>query len=178
MSAPRDDTGHDPDDRPDFGPSGYLPERAAKRARKIVLRAPLGVQWIVGAVVAGALVVIAGVLFLQSGDAPPPDPWVAVAPIAELEAGRFHPELDALVVTAGGRARAFTGAVDVAYCAVSNRLESPDGGIWALTGRGLGGTPSLREHPTLVSGGVLYVDPTRTAPTSEPLEEPAEPGCR
>ncbi|MTV26636.1 hypothetical protein FTX61_14610 [Nitriliruptoraceae bacterium ZYF776] len=35
----------DPQQTPEFGPSGYLPERASKRARKIVLRAPLGLQW-------------------------------------------------------------------------------------------------------------------------------------
>lgn len=177
MNDPHDDTGHAPDERPDFGPSGYLPDRAAKRARKIVLRAPLGLQWIVGAVVAGAIVVVAGVLFLQSRDAPPPEPWVAVAPTGDLEASGFHPDLDALIVTVGGRPRAFTGAVEISYCAASHRLESPDGGIWALTGRGLDGTPSLQEHPTLVSGGVLYVDPSRTLPAPEPFTEPADRGC-
>ena len=167
----------DPADRPDFGPSGYLPERAAKRARKIVLRAPLGAQWIIGALVAGALVVVAGVLFLQSGDAPPPEPWVAVATTAELGSSRYDPDLDALIVVTGGRARAFAGAVGVEYCAASNRLESADGGVWALTGRGLDGTASLDEYPTLLSAGVLYVDPTRRIPAPDPVNDPVERGC-
>ena len=177
MSQAPPGAGDDPADRPEFGPSGYLPERAAKRARKIVLRAPLGAQWIVGALVAGALVVVAGVLFLQSGDAPPPEPWVAVAETSELGSSRYDADIDALIVTAGGRARAFAGAVGVEYCAASNRLESLDGGVWALTGRGLDGTPSLEEHPTLLSAGVLYVDPTRRAPAPEPMDEPVERGC-
>ncbi len=177
MTEPPDRAASDPQQRPDFGPSGYLPDRAAKRARKIVLRAPLGLQWIVGALVAGAIVVVAGVLFLQSRDAPPPDPWVAVAPTSELSASTYDTEVDALIVAAGGRPRAFVGAQDVAYCVVSNRLEADNGGVWALTGRGLAGTPSLEEHPTLVSGGVLYVDPTRTSPAPSALTEPVTRGC-
>ncbi len=167
-----------PDATPEFGPSGYLPERAAKRARKIVLRAPLGLQWVIGALVAGLVVLVAGVWYLQSRDAPPPEPWVAVGPTDELVASRFDPELDALIVAAGGRVRAFAGADDVAYCAPSNRLESADGtGVWSLTGRGLDGTPSLDEHPTLVSAGILYVDPTRTQPGPRGSDDPVDRGC-
>lgn len=177
MGEPPAGAGDDPVDRPDFGPSGYLPERAAKRARKIVLRAPLGAQWIVGALVAGVIVVVAGVLFLQSGDAPPPEPWVAVAETSELGSSRYDADIDALIVTTGGRARAFAGAVGVEYCAASNRLEAPDGGVWALTGRGLDGTPSLDEHPTLVSADVLYVDPTRRAAAPDPVDDVVDRGC-
>jgi len=167
----------DPD--PEFGPSGYLPERAAKRARKIVLRAPLGMQWIIGSLVAGVAVLVAGVLFLQGRDRPPPEPWVEVAAVEDLEASRFDPELDALIVAVTGRIRVFAGADDVTYCAASNRLEAADGdGIWSLTGRGLDGTPSLDEHPTLLTAGTLYVDPTRTSPAPPGTDDPAEPGCQ
>ena len=181
--APADPERHDADapsvPDPEFGPSGYLPERAAKRARKIVLRAPLGMQWIVGSLAAGAVVLVAGVLFLQSRDQAPPAPWVEVAAVEDLEVSAFDPDLDALIVAATGRVRVFAGANDVAYCVESNRLEQVDGdGIWSLTGRGLAGTSSLDEHPAQVSGGMLYVDPTRTTPAPPATDDPAEPGCR
>jgi hypothetical protein len=162
---------------PSFGPSGYLPERAAKRARKIVLRAPLGLQWVIASAVAGVVVVVAGVLFLQRGGDPPPPPWRAVGTVADVAPTSALADLDALVVAAGGRVRAFAEADDVAYCAASNRLEASDGRVWLLTGRGLGGTTSLDEHPTLVQDGVVYVDPTRTTAGPAPSADPATPAC-
>jgi hypothetical protein len=171
-SDQRDDT-----PTPEFGPGGYLPERAAKRARKIVLRAPLGLQWIVASVVAGLLVVVAGVLFLaRSGDAPGP-PWVEAGPVDELPAAGYDPDLEVLVVATGGRVRAFAGAQDVVYCPATNQLEAPDGRVWAVTGRGRGGTPSLAEHPTFVQDGIAYVDPTRVGEGPSPSQEPADAGC-
>jgi hypothetical protein len=162
---------------PSFGPSGYLPERAAKRARKIVLRAPLGVQWIVASVLAGVVVVVAGVLFLQRSGDPPPAPWEPIGTLEEVAPTRLVAELDALVVAAGGRVRAFAEADEVRYCDASNRLEAPDGRVWNLTGRGFGGTDSLDEHPTYVQDGVVYVDPTRTVPGLPSSSEDAEPAC-
>jgi hypothetical protein len=162
---------------PSFGPSGYLPERAARRARKIVLRAPLGMQWIVASVVAGLVVVVAGVLFLQRSAAPPPAPWQPVGTLEEVAPTRRVDTLGVLVVAAGGRVRAFAGADGVAYCPPSNRLESLDDRVWSLTGRGLGGTPSLDEHPTLVQDGTVYVDLTRTTAGPDPSDDPAEAGC-
>jgi hypothetical protein len=162
---------------PSFGPSGYLPERAAKRARKIVLRAPLGMQWIVASVLAGLIVVVAGVLFLQRSGEPPPAPWEPVGTLEEVAPTRLVADLDVLVVAAGGRVRAFADAEDVGYCATSNRLEAADGRVWNLTGRGFGGTVSLAEHPTLVQDGIVYLDPTRTTAGPTPSDEPAEPAC-
>jgi hypothetical protein len=162
---------------PSFGPSGYLPERAAKRARKIVLRAPLGLQWVVASILAGVVVVVAGVLFLQRSAEPPPAPWQPVGTVEELAPSREVNDLDALVVAAGGRVRVFAAAEGVSYCAESNRLEAGDGRMWNLTGRGLAGTESLDEHPTLVQDGVVYVDPTRTVTGPTPSDDPAEPGC-
>ena len=163
-------------DRPEFGPSGYLPERASKRARKIVLRSPLGAQWIVASVIAGLVVLVAGVLYLQrSGDAPAA-PWQPVSPVEELAASAPLDDLDAVAVNAGGRVRVFADAEGVAYCPASNRLE--DGTqVWNLTGRGLDGAPSLAEHPTLVHDGTVYVDPTRTRPGPDPADDPATPAC-
>jgi hypothetical protein len=175
--TPPDTAGRRPEPSPEFGPSGYLPERAAKRARKIVLRAPLGLQWVVASLVAGVVVVVAGVLFLQRASDPPPAPWVEIATVDELAATEVVDDLEVLVVTTGGRPRAFARATDVAFCATSNRLEASDGRVWSLTGRGFGGEASLDEHPTLVQDGLLYLDPTRTAAGPPPSDEPVEPAC-
>jgi hypothetical protein len=165
------------DQRPEFGPSGYLPDRAAQRARKIVLRAPLGMQWIVASLVAGVVVAVAGVMLL-TGDDTPGDPWVEVGEAADVGTAMVDEQLDVLLV-GGGRIRAFTDAGDlgVRYCDASRRLEAPSGGVWSLTGRGLGGTPSLTEHPTLVRSGTLYLDPTRTTSAPAPSDDPVEPAC-
>jgi hypothetical protein len=170
------------DDRPagdpEFGPRGYLPERAAKRARKIVLRAPLGVQWIVASAVAGLVVVVAGVLLLTRGGGAPGPPFVEVGPVADV-AGTvvFDGEHDVLLVGLGGRIRAFDAPPEVDYCPASRRLEAPDGRVWALTGRGTGGEPSFAERPTITSEGLLYLDPTAATPPPTPASDPVAPGC-
>lgn len=171
---PRDDEGQA---RPAYGPPGYLPERASKRARKIVLRSPLGLQWVVAALIAGLVLVVAGVMFLQRSGDPPPAPWVEVGTVTDIGTSRADPDLDVLLVGAGGRIRAFGDVADVTYCEATNRLESTDGHVWNLTGRGLDGAPSLEEHPTLVQDGVVYVDPSRAAEGPAPSDEPAEAGC-
>ncbi len=170
------------DDRPvgdpEFGPGGYLPERAAKRARKIVLRAPLGMQWIVASVVAGLVVVVAGVLLLTRGGGAPDPPYLAVGPIEDV-AGQVvhHADLEVLLVGLGGRVRAFVAPPEVDYCAASRRLEAPDGRVWSLTGRGTGGEPSLAERPTVTSDGTLYLDPTVATPPPAPTSDVVEPAC-
>lgn len=162
---------------PAFGPRGYLPERAARRARKIVLRAPLGLQWVLGALVAGAAVLVAGALLLGRGDEPPGPPWVAVGPVTELAAAAPDAATDLLLVAVGGRLRAFEAPDGTAYCPATNRLEHPDGRVWAVTGRGYGDTPSLVPAPTLGVAGIGYVDPTVRLPAPDPLPEDAAPGC-
>lgn len=163
--------------QPEFGPRGYLPERAARRARKIVLRAPLGLQWVVGSIVAGAAVLVAGLLLLGRGDAPPGPPWVDLGPVAELDVAATDPGTGLLVVTVAGRLRALEAPAGTRYCPATNRLEHPDGRVWAVTGRGLGGTASLPVAPTLTTSGRGYVDPTARQPVLEPLPEPTMPGC-
>lgn len=169
----------DPGDRADpadldFGPSGYLPAKASARARKIVLRAPLGIQWVIGAVVAGIVVVVAGVVWLgQSG--PPDSPYVATVAVTDVDGSMVLDDLDALVVTAAGPVVVFADAGGLSLCATNGRIEG-DGGVWsASTGRGFG-VASLPHHPTVVHEGVLYVDPTRTddgPQASSTIEAPA-----
>lgn len=167
----------DPASGPSFGPSGYLPDRAARRARKIVLRAPLGLQWVVASLVAGAVVLVAGVVLLGRGADAPGDSWRELGTVTDLPASGEDGATGLLVVHVGGRVRAFDAPDGVAYCAASNRLEHPDGRVWALTGRGLAGTPSLAPVPTLAVSGVAYVDPTAVGAPPQPLTEPASPAC-
>jgi len=166
-----------PDPSPSFGPSGYLPDRAARQARKIVLRAPLGLQWVVASLVAGLVVLVAGVLLLGRGSAPPGPPWTPLGPVELLTTSSVDAASGLLVVNVGGRVRAFSAPDDVAYCAPSNRLEHPDGRVWALTGRGTGGQASLAPVPTLTVAGIAYVDATVIGDPLEPLADVAEPGC-
>ena len=177
-----DPTADDPTARavpgtPEFGPGGYLPARAARRARKIVLRAPLGLQWVVGSLVAGVAVLVAGLLVLGRGDAPPGPPWVAIGPVADLAPAAPDPGTGLLVVTVGGRLRALDAPEGTAYCAASNRLEHPDGRVWAVTGRGHAGIASLAAAPTLTVAGTGYLDPTVRLPAADPLPDPAAPAC-
>lgn len=173
---------HDRDDL-EFGPSGYLPERASKRARKIVLRAPLGAQWVWASVVAGAIVLVAGLVFLGRADDEPAPPFERIGALEEVTTsvgGVPGGPDDVLIVTEGGRPRAFdiAGFAHVpAYCDASRRLEAADGRMWTLTGRGLAGAPSLAEYPVLVSDGDLYVDLSAAAPGPPPADEDAEPAC-
>lgn len=169
----------DHDTTPEFGPGGYLPERAARRARKIILRAPLGLQWIIAALVAGVVVAVAGTVFLVRSGGPPTEPWVVVDRLEALDPSRVHQPLDVLVVTAAGRPRAFPDATarGLSYCPETHRVESAGGGTWTLTGRGLEGRPSLAQLPTRVHSGTVYVDPTTTLEPPPPSDEPAGPGC-
>lgn len=168
-----------PDDEPEFGPGGYLPERAARRARKIILRAPLGLQWVIASVLAGAVIVVVGLVFLNRAGEPPGEPFVAVGPVEAIEDTRYDEELEVLLVGAAGRIRAFAvdgGDVPV-FCVESRRLESPDGRIWHTTGRALDGGRSLSEHPAVVFDGVVHVDPTTTLPPQPSEDEDVEASC-
>lgn len=168
------------DARPDFGPGGYLPPRASQRARKIVLRAPLGLQWVVAAALAGLVVVVAAAVFLRVSAGPPGPPYELVAEVDDL------PDLllttvageDVAILSAGGRPRAFAvaeGPDGLRYCPEPNRLVAADGQVWLPTGRGLGGVASLPEHPVVAHGGGLYVDVTRTVAGPPPTDDPVEP---
>jgi hypothetical protein len=175
--TPRSEDGPDDAAAPGFGPRGYLPDRAARRARKIVLRAPLGLQWVVAALIAGLVVLIAGLLVLDRAGSPPGPPWESLGVVEDLPMSSWDPGTGILVVHVGGRVRAFEAPEGTAYCAPSNRLEHPDGRVWALTGRAHAGSTSLRPVATLTVSGVAYLDPTAVGPPLDPLGAPAVPAC-
>jgi hypothetical protein len=166
-------------DAPDYGPRGYLPERAARRARKIILREQMGLHWplaAVGAAIALALVAVAFLLRSGAPDAP-------FAPAGDIEqVGRHNAAIvkveatgeDVLAVRGGGRVRAFAPPEgEVRFCQESRRLESPSGSVWTLEGVLVGGEGSgLRPAESVVYEGVLYVD-TRALETAAPM--PANP---
>lgn len=174
----------DPDERLDFGPRGYLPRRAAQRARKIVLREQMGLGWPVAAVAAAVVVALVGAIFLLTRSAPPGPPFVAVAPIDAVEPGAvatFSLEgtpHDVLVVRAGGGLQAFAGRTDaVVYCRESRRLEAP-GRVWDLRGRLVGGDgESLRPLASRLHAGQLYVDPTSATAPAPPEPAGETPTC-
>ena len=165
---------------PEFGPRGYLPPRAARRARKIILREQMGLGWPLAAVAACVAVVVVGIAFLLRAG-PPGPPFQAAGPLGAVppsSAAVVAPGGDgaagdpALVVRAGGRLRAFAApGTDVAFCEDSRRLESADGTVWTLDGVLVGGQgTSLRPVAASVYEGTLYLDTTTSRP-----ELPADP---
>ena len=167
--------GHESQDA-DFGPGGYLPERASRRARKVILRARMGLQWVIATIVAGVVIVGAGVLWLVQSDDPPGSPWVAVGAVEAIDEAAVLPDRDVLILTVG-RPRAFVepGDSDLLWCSEERRIESPAGDdwmVWSSTGRPLSGQEPLLQHPTRVHDGVLYLDPSVTIASPGPPNNP------
>ena len=164
---------------PEFGPGGYLPERASKRARKIVLRAPLGLQWIVASAVFAVLVLVAGIAWLQTGG-PPGPPYEATIQWTSSEGVTVIEDTDVGVWIVAGAGPVLAVPDDQAdgltWCEASGHLESADGRVWTATGRGLG-TDSLDSHPVRVHDGTVYVDPTTLSPGPRPADEATDPAC-
>ena len=151
-----------PADAPEFGPRGYLPERAARRARKIMLREQMGLQWPIAAVLVALLLLCVGALYLWTRSRPPGPPYVAVGPIAAVDARGVATttvdDLQLLVVRAGGGVRVFTGEVaGVRTCPSGSRVRDAGGDVYTVTGRALTGNASLQPVPSVVFDGVLYV---------------------
>ena len=170
------------DNAPDFGPGGYLPSKAAKRARKIVLREQMGFGWPMAAIAAALLVGVAGVAFLRSSSQPPAAPFQAVGEIAAVEASGAGVlgtgAAKVLVVRAAGPVRVFAAeAATPIWCPETRRLESPDA-AWTADGRSVfGSAPSLQPLRSVVFDGVLYVDLTPSLPRPAAGPPGARPAC-
>lgn len=181
-----DDTGTSTgaDGPPEFGPGGYLPERAARRARKIVLRREMGLQWPIAAAVAAVVVGVLGLVFLLTRTGPPGPPFVAttdlgtVAPrsVTVVTAGAT----DVLLVRSAGDVAVLTPPdAGVTWCQASRRLEATDGRVWTSDGRLVGGAGrSLARHALQIHDGTVYVDPQSGAAVPAAPERGERPACR
>jgi hypothetical protein len=167
---------------PEYGPSGYLPPKAAKRARKIILREQMGWGWPLAAVAAALVVVIAGVLFLRGFTRAPGEPFVAVGSLTQVQPGEAAvltaQNMPALIVRTGGTLRAFVAQhAATVWCAESQRLESPDS-AWRVDGaRTFGPGESLRPLNVVVFDGLIYVDVTSELPAPPPEPGNQPPAC-
>jgi hypothetical protein len=173
-------------ERPEFGPRGYLPDRAARRARKIVLREPMGLGWPVAAVIAGVLVAAVGLAYLLARTLAPAPPFV---PVGELERiprpGAVVAEVEGsadavLVVRVTGSPRGFIAPPEeVAYCPASRRLEAPaSGSVWRLDGQRVGGrADSLPPVELRLHDGTLYVNPVAAGEPIPPSAARETPAC-
>jgi len=167
---------------PEFGPTGYLPERAARRARKIILREPLGLQWAIAAVVTGLVVAGAGAVFLLGLPGEPGEGEEPLVPLGAVERGEVLRETvagqEVLLVPVSGGLRAFAAPeTTVVWCEASQRLEGTDGRVWDLDGARQGGSgASLARLPVTVHDEVVHVEPGEaTAPA--PSGQDREPAC-
>lgn len=175
---------NEPDERPDFGPGGYLPRRAAQRARKIILRERMGLGWPVAAVAAAVVLAVVGAVFLLTRTVAPGPPFLRVGELAEVDQGGVTLVEHAgapqalLVVRVGGGVGVFEAPGEpVVYCPESRRLEAP-GAVWNLRGRLVGGDgDSLRPLSSQVHDGILYVDPAPMTPAPPPVPQGETPVC-
>lgn len=167
----------------EYGPRGYLPERAAQRARKIVLREPMGLQWPVAAGVAAILVLVVGALFLATRTGPPGPPFVHAGPIQAIDPrGAALVRLDGtevLVLRGAGGVLAFAAPeAEVVWCGESGRLEAADGRVWRPDGRLVGGAgESLQPLRAQAHAGELYIDPVTELAVPAPDPSAERPAC-
>ncbi len=167
----------------DYGPGGYLPDRAARRARKIVLREQMGIGWPSAAVLAALVVAIAGVAGVLRLFEPPAVPFSPIAEITDVapngaqvvSAGRQQ----LLVVRGGGPVRVFdVPEGGISWCRASGRLQGPDGRVWSRDGRLVGGQGrSLRPRPSVVHEGTLYVNTSSGLPRPPEQDWGETPAC-
>jgi len=152
----------DPDTRPRVA---WLPPRAA-RARKLVLRSQLGAPWLLGALAAAALILLAGIVFLTRSDHPGA-PWQRAGPAQAFQPGRVvevglagrrmvvdrrHGGLHAFLAPAGTCLVQAGGPGFARAC---------DGRRWDADGRPLTSGPPLERIPAQLVRDGLYVDPAQ-----------------
>jgi hypothetical protein len=147
----------------------WLPPKAKLRARKLILRSQLGLPWLLGALAAALLILVAGALLLvQSGR--PGAPWALVGPAGRFPEGTVAQTPlagsatgDVLVIDRrGGAARGFVaGAGNCDVVADGDGFSRPcQEARWDADGRPPAGSPGQALRPVRVrlAGGGLYVD--------------------
>ncbi len=127
---------------------GYLPRKAANR--KLVIRAQLGLPWVLWALGAAVLLAVVAVVYVASRPDRPGPPYVDQGPLSAYAEGDVTPLRDGtgwLDRRSGLRAY----AAPLAFC--------PENRGWV--------GPTLRALPVRIASGRVYVDPTHPAPASE-----------
>jgi hypothetical protein len=142
----------------------WLPPRAAK-ARKLILRGNLGLPWLLGAVAAALVILVAGAALLLQGDRPGP-PWALVGPLGRFPAGVVsQADVGARVLVVDRRGdvvRGFMAAPGPCQVTADGAgfARPCQGERWDADGRPApgAGQPALARVAVRVARGGLYVD--------------------
>lgn len=145
---------------------GYLPRKAA--SRKLVIRAQLGLPWVLAALGAAALVLLAGALFFLSRPDRPGRPYVdqgrldtypekAVTPLRDRSG--WLDRRSGLAAVAGG----------VAFCDDDGGWVGRDGKRYDADGRADDGR-GLVLWAVRAAAGHVYVDPTHDTTVTDRAE--------
>ncbi len=145
---------------------GYLPRKAANR--KLVIRAQLGLPWVLGALAAAALLAVAAVAFVLSR---PTTPGGAFADQGALAA---YPDQDVTPLRDGRgwldrRAGLAAVAGPVAFCPADGGWVGADGRRYDERGRTDDGN-GLTLWAVRAASGRVYVDATRPTTVTEQAE--------
>ena len=139
---------------------GYLPRKAAQR--KLVIRAQLGLPWVLAAVAFAGVILVGGVALLLSRPDRPGPPYVDQWPLARYAEGDVTPLTDG-----SGWLDRRSGLVAVAgpvdHCPADGGWVDAEGQRYDLLGRSSVGNPGLALLPVRAANGRVYVDPTRPA---------------
>jgi hypothetical protein len=149
---------------------GYLPRKAADR--KLIIRAQLGLPWVLAALAAAGVLAVAAVAFVLSRPTTPGRPYVDQGPLAT------YPEQDVTPLRDGSgwldrRTGLAAVAGPVAFCPADGGWVGPDGTRYDAQGRTDGG-PGLTLWAVRAASGHVYVDPTHATRLTE-VAEPLPP---
>lgn len=147
---------------------GYLPRRAANR--KLIIRAQLGLPWVLAALSAAALLAVVAGAFLLSRPGHPGKPYVEEGALKAYPEQAVSPLRDR---TGWLDRRAGLAAVagPVAYCPDDGGWVGPDGTRYDAEGRADSGA-GLTLWAVRAASGRVYVDRTHSTPVTghaEPL---------
>jgi hypothetical protein len=153
---------------------GYLPRRAA--SRKLVIRAQLGLPWVLAALGAAALLAVAAVAFVLSRPTRPGGAFRDEGALAAYPQQAVTPLRDR-----SGWLDRRTGLAAIAgpldFCPADGGWVGPGGRRYDADGRTESGT-GLTLWAVRAAGGHVYVDKTRTTTVTgqaEPLAPCATP---